>query len=191
MGLFRVMSQPTCAGAPIKPLDGLSCTAQPSIIFDPPALPRPGEPAPGAFASPGAGEPGAKAVVAGAKVQRTRAPRGLRVRGHVSLRELATRGLRMELLTPVDSRLVDLRLSRVSGRALKVALNGRVRIRKGGAIVVRWKPGRRAVAKLRAGTFVLRVKVGPDARHLARTSDEATLRLTGRAPRVASGHRRR
>ena len=35
-GLMRVMSDESC---PIKPLDGLSCNAQDSIIFDPPELP--------------------------------------------------------------------------------------------------------------------------------------------------------
>jgi hypothetical protein len=188
-GLFRVLSQPSCAGAPIKPLDGLSCTAQQSVIFDPPAIARPGEPAPGGFAG-GFGEAGTKPVVAGAIVRNTRAPRGLRVRGRVALREFATRGMRMELLVPKDSRLVDLRLSRVSGKKLTVALNGRMRIRKGGPIVLRWKPGRNAVAKLRAGTYVLRIKVGPDARRLSRQSDEATVRLTGVAPRATSGRRR-
>jgi hypothetical protein len=188
-GLFRVLSQPSCAGAPIKPLDGLSCTAQQSVIFDPPAIARAGEPAPGGFAG-GFGEAGTKPVVAGAIVRNTRAPRGLRVRGRVALREFATRGMRMELLVPKDSRLVDLRLSRVSGKKLTVALNGRMRIRKGGPIVLRWKPGRNAVAKLRAGTYVLRIKVGPDARRLSRQSDEATVRLTGVAPRATSGRRR-
>ena len=188
-GLFRVMSQPSCDGAPIQPLDGLSCTAQQSIIFDPPELARPGEPAPGAFAG-GFGAAGTRPVVKGAIVRSTRAPRGLRVRGRVALRELATRGLRMELLVPVDSRVVDLRLWRVSRRKLTVALDGRVKIKKGGPIVLRWRPGRNAVARLRAGTYVLRVKVGPDARQLSSGSDEATVRLTGVAPRAAGVHRR-
>jgi hypothetical protein len=190
-GLFRVMSEPSCAGASIKPLDGLSCTAQPSIIFDPPELPRPGEPTPGVLAG-GAGEPGnpVEPVVAGAIERRTSAPRGLRVRGRVSLREFATRGLRMELLLPRDSRVVDLRLSRVKGKRLVRALSGRMKIRRGGPVVLRWKPGSRAVARLRAGTYVLRVKVGPDRRHLSRQSDEATVRLTGRAPRATTGRRR-
>jgi hypothetical protein len=46
------------------------------------------------------------------------------------------------------------------------------------------------VARLRAGTYVVRVKVGPDARHLSRDSDEATVRLTGAAPRATGGRRR-
>jgi hypothetical protein len=112
------------------------------------------------------------------------------VRGRVALREFATRGIRMELLLPTDSRVVDLRLSRVKGRTITVALNGRVKIKKGGPVVVRWKPGRNAVSKLRAGTYVLRVKTGPDARHLSRQSDEATVRLTGVAPRATGGRRR-
>jgi hypothetical protein len=189
-GLMRVMSKPTCTGAPIKALDGLSCTAQPSIIFDPPVLPRPGEPKPGVLVS-GGGEPGTvKPTVQGSIVRSTRAPRGLRVRGRVTLREVATRGMRMELLVPTDSRVVDLRLSRVNGRKLTVALNGRVKVRKGGPIVLRWKPRSAAVARLRAGTYVLRVRVGPDAKRLSRESDEATVRLTG-APIAPPAARRR
>jgi hypothetical protein len=55
---------------------------------------------------------------------------------------------------------------------------------------VRWKAGRHAVAKLRAGTYVLRVKVGPDAKKLSSQSDEATVRLTGVAPRATNARRR-
>jgi hypothetical protein len=191
-GLMRVMSKPSCAGAPIKPLDGLSCTAQPSIIFDPPELPRPGETKPGSFLA-GGGQPGsapAKPTVAGSVVRSTRAPRGLRVRGRVALRDLASRGMKLELLTPTDSRLVDLRLSRVAGEKLVRSLDGRVKIRKGGPIVLRWKPGRRAVAKLRAGTYVLRVRVGPDARRLSRQTDEVTVRLVGPRVKPAAVRRR-
>jgi hypothetical protein len=187
-GLLRVESKPTCAAAPVKPLDGLSCTAQPSVIFDPPALPRPGEPKPAFFAG-GGGEiatpsVASKVTVAGSVVRSTTAPRGLRVKRSVALREFATRGLRMELLTPADSRVVDLRLYRVSGKKLVRTLNGRVKIRRGGPIVLRWKAGHRSVSRLRAGTYVLRAKVGPDARRLSRQSDETTVRLTGR---VAGG----
>ena len=117
-------------------------------------------------------------------VTSTRAPRGLRVRRSVALREFATRGMRMELLTPADSRMVDLRLYRVSGKKLTRALNGRIKIRRGGPVAVRWKPGANTVRRLRAGTYVLRVKTGPDARRLSRQSDEVTVRLTGR---VAGG----
>jgi hypothetical protein len=138
----------------------------------------------------GFGEAGTKPVVKGSIVRSTRAPRGLRVRGRVALRELATRGMRMELLVPTDSRIVDLRLSRVKGSRITVALNGRVKTRMGGPIMLRWKPGRNAVAKLRAGTYVLRVKVGPSAKHLSRQSDEGTVRLTGRAPAATSARRR-
>src|SRR5919108_3045520 len=192
-GLRRVMSRPSCAGAPIKPLDGLSCKAQPSIIFDPPVLPRPGEREPGTFLA-GGGQPGtapataaAKPTVAGSIVRSTRAPRGLRVRGRVALREFARRGMRFELLTPADSRLVDLRLSRVTGKKLVRALDGRVKIRAGGPIVVRWKPSRNQVAKLRAGTYVLQVRVGPSARRLSRQTDEATVRLVGPRVKPATG----
>jgi hypothetical protein len=197
-GLLRVESRESCDDAPIRPLDGLSCKAQPSIIFDPPPVPRPGEPEPGFFTG-GGGEIStpsapsvAKPAVKGAVVTSTStsAPRGLRVRGRVALREFATRGMRMELLTPSDSRLVDLRLYRVKGKKLTRALNGRVKIRRGGPIVVRWKAGRAAVGRLRAGTYVLRVKTGPDARRLSRQSDEVTVRLTGRVSGVATSRRR-
>jgi hypothetical protein len=189
-GLVRVASRPSCAGAPVKPLDGLSCTAQPSVIFDPPAQPRPGEPKPGVLGA-GGGEPGtAKPAVQGSIVRSTRAPRGMRVRRRVALREFAVRGMRMELLVPTDSRVVDLRLSRLSGKTLKPVLNGRVKIRRGGPIVLRWKPGRAAVARLKAGTYVVRARVGPDARQLSRQTDETTVRLTG-APRAPAGGRRR
>jgi hypothetical protein len=98
--------------------------------------------------------------------------------------------MRLELLTPADSRLVDLRLSRVAGRKLVRSLDGRVRIREGGPIVLRWKPGRRAVARLRAGTYVLRVRVGSDATRLSRQTDEVTVRLVGPRVKPAPGRRR-
>jgi hypothetical protein len=196
---MRVMSDGSC---PIKPLNGLTCTAQPSIIFDPPENPvRPGEPAPGTFET-GGGEIGATPAaptaaasvpaptVAGSVVRAPVAPRGLRVRGRVSLSEIATRGLRMELLTPRDARVVDLRLYRARGKRLTPALAGTVRIRKGGPITLRWKPGRNALARLRSGTYVLRVRVGPTARRLSRQTDEVTVRLTGRAPRATTARRR-
>jgi FtsP/CotA-like multicopper oxidase with cupredoxin domain len=189
-GLMRVMSDPSC---PIKPLGGLSCTAQPSIIFDPPENPvRPGEPAPGDFLG-GGGEITSPPVlaaaaapaptVAGAVNRPTTAPRGLRVRGRVSLREFLTRGLRMELLTPRDTRVLDIRLTRVRGKRLVPAAKGVVLIKRGGPITLRWKPGRKVVSTLRSGTYVLRVRVGPNAKGLSRQADEITVRLTGRATR--------
>ena len=65
-----------------------------------------------------------------------------------------------------------------------------MKVRKGGPIVLRWKPGRDMVAKLRTGIYVLRVRVGPDAKRLSRESDEATVRLTG-APIAPPAERRR
>jgi hypothetical protein len=197
-GLMRVMSDESC---PIKPLNGLSCTAQPSIIFDPPENPvRPGEPSPGAFEQ-GGGEiattpvaaraPAAPAAtVAGSVSRGIASPRGLRLRGRVTLRELATRGLKMELLTPRDTRIIDLGLYQVRGKKLTRRISGKVRVRRGGPITVRWQPGRTAVAKLRSGKYVLRVRVGPTAKRLSRQSDEATIRLTGVAPRSAPARRR-
>jgi hypothetical protein len=189
-GLMRVMSDSSC---PIKPLNGLTCNAQPSIIFDPPELPRPGEPAPGIFERGGGqidSPASLRGAVAGSRTKTVRGPRGLRVRGRVALGELASRGVRMELLTPADTRTVDLRLLRVTGKRSTVALKGRVRIRRGGPIDLRWKPGRAAVARLRRGTHVLIVRVGPDARRLAPQSAQARFRLTGRAPTTVGGGRR-
>jgi len=189
-GLLRVESKPRCAPGDVKPLDGLSCTAQPSVIFDPPELPRPGEPAPGVFASGGgqSATPSRPTTVPAAAA--APGPRGLRVKGSVGLGELSARGMRMELLAPAGSRVVDLRLSRVRGKRLVPVLDGRVRIRRGGPIVLRWKPGRAAVARLRTGTYVVRVRVGPDARRLSRRSARITVRLTGRAPAARAPRRR-
>ena len=89
------------------------------------------------------------------------APRGLRVSGQVALRELATRGMRIELLVATDSRIVDLRLSRVSGKKLTVALNGRIKIRKGGADRAALEARPQGRRELRAGTYVLRVRSAP------------------------------
>jgi manganese oxidase len=193
-GLMRVMSDASC---PIRPLDGLSCTAQPSIIVDPPPLPRPGAPAPGetpgapAAVPPGPAGPGgtsapARPQVRGVVTGGTRSARGLRVRRRVTLSEMARRGLRMEMLVPADTRVVDLQLLRRSGRKLVPAVRGRVKIKRGGPIVLRWKPKASDLRKLRAGTYVLRVRVGATAKGLSRQSAQATFRFTGRLPRATT-----
>jgi hypothetical protein len=55
--------------------------------------------------------------------------------------------------------------------------------------VLRWKPGRNAVAKLPADDHVLRVRVGPDRTRLSATVS-APVRLVGPRLRPSSGRRR-
>ena len=109
----------------------------------------------------------------------------------MTLSELARRGLRLELLAPADARLLDLQLMRVQGKRQVRALSGRVVLRKGGPIDLRWKPGSRAVSRLKSGSYVLRVRVGPDAKRLSGASAQAKVRLTGRLPGAAQTGTRR
>jgi hypothetical protein len=213
-GLMRVLSEPTCAGAPIRPLDGLSCTGQPSSITDPPPVVRPGEPAPGAFEggagqapAPGAGTgaaPIAAPVSAGSQPSvagvvtagKTKSVRSLRVQRRLALRTFASRGLRLRLQTARNTRVLRVTLTRKAGKGAKrrhPALTATLRVRHGGRVSVRWKPRAQSVRRLAKGTYVLRVRVGPDPRRLSRQVDEATLRLTGPRPLVpaSSGRRRR
>jgi FtsP/CotA-like multicopper oxidase with cupredoxin domain len=197
-GLMRVMSDPSC---PIKPLDGgLTCIAQPSIITDPPALPRPGEAAVGDFAAaqdqPLQSPLGAavlrgstRPTVAGS-LARSRGARNLRIARRLSLVELGTRGLRIRMTTPANTRLVVLQLMQRNGKRLTARISGRVRIRRGGTVTVQWKPGRNAVARLRSGQYVLRVRVGPDRTRLSGATVQASVRLTGRPPATAGNRRR-
>jgi manganese oxidase len=199
-GLMRVMSDPSC---PIRPLDGgLGCTAQPSSITDPPPVVRPGEPAPGAFEGGAGNTPvtgGPSPVTAGSQptvsgvvtAGATKDVRSLRVARRLSLRKLASRGLRLRMQTPRNTRVIRVTLSRKGAKRRRPALTGVLRVRHGGRVSVRWKPGVRAVRRLRRGTYVLRVRVGRDRRHLSRQVEEATLRLTGLRPRIPANSARR
>jgi hypothetical protein len=186
-GLMRVMSDASC---PIKPLDGLTCLGQDTLAANAPAPPpRPGQgpPAPGSAPAPAGARPGPAPTTGSAPARRpakptARGPRGLRLRRAIGLRELAARGLRFALLTPADTRAVQVRLYRVGRRRLTNVLQGVVRVTRGGAITVGWRPGARRVAALPPGQYVLRVRIGPRATRLTSRSTEASIRLTG--PRV-------
>ena len=195
-GLMRVMSDASC---PIKPLDGLTCKGQDSIIFDPPAdLPRPGDPAPGGSGSGGGGSSmsgGGSPSSAGTTAQASgssRAARNLKIPSSVKLRAFGLKGLGIALDVPSDARVLDLQLMRRTGGRLKRMLTGSVKIAKlcrDGHVTLTWKPGRKRVAKLLAGKHVLRVRVGPDRRRLSDTVS-APVRLVGPRLRAAAARRR-
>jgi hypothetical protein len=202
-GLMRVMSDASC---PIQPLDGLTCKGQDSIIFDPPAdLPRPGDPAPGGSGSgSGSGDSGGGSSTGGgggassstgttAKASSTsRAARNLKIPSRLKLRTFGLKGMRIVLDVSSDAKVLDLRLMRRTGGRLKPVLSGSVKIAKvgrNGHVVLTWKPGRNAVAKLPAGNHVLRVRVGPGRTRLSVTV-AAPVRLVGPRLRAAAARRR-
>jgi hypothetical protein len=207
-GLMRVMSDASC---PIKPLDGLDCNGQDSIIFDPPAeLPRPGDPAPGSgSSSAGASNAGGSAGASRAGSPSAPSPstdqikpakassvsggaRNLRIPKRLELRTFGLKGMRITADVPTGTTVLDLRLMRRKGRRLKPVLAGSVEVTKtgrNGHLVLRWKPGREAVSKLLAGSHVLRVRVGPDRTRLSGT-DTAPVRLVGPRLRAAATRRR-
>jgi FtsP/CotA-like multicopper oxidase with cupredoxin domain len=201
-GLMRVMSDASC---PIQPLDRLTCKGQDSIIFDPPAdLPRPGDPAPGGSGSgSGSGDSGGGSSTGGgggassstgttAKASSTsRAARNLKIPSRLKLRTFGLKGMRIVLDVPSDAKVLDLRLMRRTGGRLNRVLAGSVKVAKigrNGQVVLTWKPGRNAVAKLLAGNHVLRVRVGPGRTRLSATV-AAPVRLVG--PRLLAAAARR
>jgi FtsP/CotA-like multicopper oxidase with cupredoxin domain len=196
-GLMRVMSDPAC---PIKPLDGLTCKGQDSIIFDPPADPvRPGEPAGGfpstgvdagvatvasaSSTSGGAGSAGPSAKASGSSLK---AARGLRIAKRLKLTTFGAKGMKITVDVPSTTKVLDLNLTRRSHGRLKTVLAGTVNVKKvpsSGRLVLTWKPGRTAVSRLFAGTDVLKVRVGRDRRHLGSTLS-ASVKLL--APRITA-----
>jgi FtsP/CotA-like multicopper oxidase with cupredoxin domain len=195
-GLMRVMSDTSC---PIKPLDGLDCKGQDSIIFDPPAeLPRPGDPVPGAAGSSSAtgsaGNPssaGPSTVQPAKASSASRGARTLRIPKRLKLRTFGARGMRITADVPTGTKLLDLRLMRRTGGRVKQVLVGSVKVTKigrNGQVALTWKPGRKAVSKLLAGSHVLRVRVGPDRKRLSGTVS-APVRLVG--PRLTARAARR
>ena len=196
-GLMRVMSDPSC---PIKPLDGLTCNGQDSIIFDPPADPvvRPGQdpggnfppdtgtgpgagPAPSASASTSANSGNSLATASGNSLN---AARRLRITARLKLRTFATNGMRITIDVPANTKVLSLRLTRRSHGRVRTVLLRSLKVKKvpkTGRLVAQWKPGRNAVAKLFAGNDVLKVRVGRDSRHLGGTLT-APVKLVG--PRI-------
>jgi hypothetical protein len=204
-GLMRVMSDPSC---PIRPLDGLTCNGQDSIITDPlpdQQLPRPGEPtggfpdnpSPGALAAAANGAsstgaaPGSEAG-ANASASAVKAAHRLRISKRIRLRTFGLTGMKITIDVPTTTRILDLKLTRRSHGRPRTVLAGSLKIKKvprNGRLVVRWKPGRRAVSRLFAGSDVLRVRVGHDRRHLGATLS-ASVKLLGPRIRATAARRR-
>jgi hypothetical protein len=200
-GLMRVMSDPSC---PIKPLDGLTCNGQDSIIFDPPPvqeLPRPGEPGGGFPDNPSPGAVAAASANAGASTgpnakasgSSLKTARRLRIAKRLKLRTFGVKGMRITIDVPSNTKVLDLQLTRrVHGR-VRTVLAGALKVKRvpsSGRLVVRWRPGRTAVSKLFAGTDVLRVRVGRDRRHLGGALS-ASVRLLAPRIKAARAPRRR
>jgi hypothetical protein len=197
---MRVMSDASC---PIKPLDGLTCKGQDSIIFDPPAdPPRPGDPAPGPGSGGSGGSGGGSSTSGGGtpssagtpaqESSSSRAARNLRIPSRLTLRAFGLKGMRIALDVPSDAKVLDLRLVRRTGGRLKRVLTGSVkiaRIGRNGQVALTWKPGRNAVAKLLAGNHVLRVRVGLDRTRPSATVS-APVRLVGPRLRAPAARRR-
>ncbi len=190
-GLMRVMSDPAC---PIKPLDGLTCKGQDSIIFDPPAdPPRPGEPAGGfpdnptpglSGGSASASSAGSSAKASGSSVT---SARRLVIAKRMKLRVFGLQGMKITVDVPSNTKVLDLRLTRRSHGRVRTVLVGSLKVKtvpKSGRLVVKWKPGRKAVSRLLAGSDVLRARVGRDKKHLGGTLS-AGIKLIG--PRITAG----
>ena len=179
-GLMRVTSDGSC---PVRPLPGLDCVGQPSLATDEPQVPvtppsgggqdqgRQGQ-APAPAPAPGAQPQGAPSRKAAVKLSK------LRVAKRVKLADLSRKGMVFRLVAPANSRAVEVTLSR--GR--RAVLRSVLRIRGGGDISVRWRPSRKQVAALKAGSYRLGVRVGPGRKKLGRTRVSAAFRLTGSRP---------
>jgi hypothetical protein len=191
-GLMRVMSDPAC---PIKPLDGLTCTGQDSIIFNPPAdLPRPGEPAggfpaTGVDAGTGAASASSSSSASGSSAgpnakasgSSLKAARRLRIAKRLKLTTFGLRGMKITIDVPSNTKVLALKLTRRSHGRPRTVLAGTVNVRKvpsSGRLVLTWKPGRKAVSRLFAGSDVLQARVGRDRRHLGSTLS-ASVKLIG------------
>jgi hypothetical protein len=193
-GLMRVMGgAPT--DCPIRPLDGLTCAGQDSIIFNPPAdLPRPGEPA-GGFPSGGvdagavataSSTSGSSSSNAKASGNLLKAARRLRIAKSIKLRTFGLQGMKITIDVPSNTKVLAVNLTRRSHGRTKTVLRGTLNVKKipnSGTLVLKWKPGRKSVSKLLAGTDVLKVRVGRDRKHLGSTLS-ASIKLTG--PRISA-----
>jgi hypothetical protein len=176
-GLTRVLSDASC---PIKPLPGLDCLGQPSIISDGPVA-EPGEggdnpPSPPPAAAGAAGTSNAPRV--GVKGTTRRSLRNLRVANRLTLRALSRQGVRIRVQAPADTRALRLTLLRKHGRGKTRVATTLIHVRRGGRLQVTWKLSARTLRALRPGTYVVRVQAGPSRSRIGRTALERTLRLT-------------
>jgi hypothetical protein len=182
-GLLRVTSDSAC---PVRPLPGLDCIGQPSLVTDEPQTPAPAgstpapQPALGAVPAPSSNRPAAPRAPAPLRL------RNLKVAKRVRLSDLAKKGLVLRLTAPARSRAMEIVLSRRRGRVDRTMLRSIVRMPGGGNVSVRWRPTRKQVAKLKAGTYKIRVRVGPARSKLGRDRLTVTLKLTGKAPRATT-----
>jgi 3'-phosphoadenosine 5'-phosphosulfate sulfotransferase len=153
------MSDPAC---PIKPLPGLTCLAQPSLIGDLSNLVVPGGSDPVAG---GGGKGNGNASNSG---KRRAAPSvlNLSIRRRLSLRDVHRNGVRLKATVPSTTRRVRVRMYRLVTKHKNVK---RVRvgeyvqtfkkIKKGGRISVTWKS--KVTRKLKAGSYLIQVDAGP------------------------------
>jgi hypothetical protein len=159
-GLMRVMSDASC---PIKPLPGLSCIAQPSLIGDLSNLvvPGAGKPAPGK----GNG-------TSGNSGKRRAAPSvlNLSIRRRMSLKQVRRNGIKLKATVPSTTRRVRVRMYRLvttgkgkKQKTRKVRTGEYVqkftKISKGGRITVTWKS--KTTRRLKAGNYLVQVDAGP------------------------------
>jgi hypothetical protein len=148
-GLMRVMSDPSC---PIKPLPGLSCTAQPSLIGDLSFLKNP-EPEQhnGSGSGKSSGGPG----------KRRSAPSvlNLSIRKRLSLRDVRRHGIRVKATVPKTARRLRIRLYRLRGHKKVRAGEYVAKLRKGGRVSVLWRS--KTTRRLRAGTYLVQVDAAP------------------------------
>jgi hypothetical protein len=159
-GLMRVMSDPGC---PIKPLPGLSCTAQPSLIGDLSNLVVPGASNP----VPAKGKPN---NANSGKRRAAPSVLNLSIRRRMSLRDVHRNGIKLKATVPSTTRRVRVRMYRLitTGKGKK-AKTRKVRageyvkaykkIKKGGRITVVWKS--KTTRKLKAGSYLIQVDAGP------------------------------
>ena len=182
-GLMRVMSDASC---PIKPLPGLDCLGQPSLIQDGPVA-EPGEggdnpPSPPPAAGSGAGAGAAPATPqASVKGTKARSLRNLRVARRLSLATLRRRGLRVQVDAPADTRALRLTLIGTRGEKKVRVATTVMSVRRGGRLTVTWKLSARTLRGLRPGSYVVRVQTGTSRSRIGRAALERPLVLTAPA----------
>ena len=105
----------------------------------------------------------------------------------MKLSDLAKKGLVLRLTAPARSAAMEIVLSRRSGGRDRQVLRSIVRMPGGGTDVsVRWRLSRAQLAKLKAGTYRIRVRVGTGRTKLGQQSLTATLRFTGSVPKATA-----
>ncbi|HUR84868.1 MAG TPA: multicopper oxidase domain-containing protein [Solirubrobacteraceae bacterium] len=187
-GLMRVMSDPAC---PIRPLDGLSCIGQKSAFTGLPPRPagNPGD-APAPADPPAAGQPPAAAPAPAATPPATApAPKPLSLRGlsvsrRMSLSTLAKQGLTFQVTLPANARALQMKLTRRSGKKTITIATRNLIVRSGGRRTVTWKLTRAQLRRMKAGDVVLSVRAGTSSKKLAPATLKATIRFSGRLPRL-------